>query len=152
MIHSLKLRDRDWKAKIETDAETKSKHQEEKLSNQVKIVLCFIEISLNESLSSRDRDFCKSVSAFETETLRSQKSVSVLRPRLVNSWWSRPRQGYEQFSRTRPLETGPWMSRLRPRPRALLFLILAVLWYLTRQNCFPFVSIILLKNLHSCVP
>ena len=68
MIHSLKLRDRDWKAKIETDAETKSKHQEEKLSNQVKIVLCFIEISLNESL----RDFCKSVSDFETETLRSQ--------------------------------------------------------------------------------
>ena len=71
MIHSLKLRDRDWKAKIETDAETKSKHQEEKLSNQVKIVLCFIEISLNESLSSRDRDFWKSVSASETEILIS---------------------------------------------------------------------------------
>ena len=57
---------RDLKAKINT--ETKSKRKEEKLSNLVKIVLCFIEISLNESL----RDFCKSVSAFETETLRSQ--------------------------------------------------------------------------------
>ena len=68
MLHSLKLRDRDWKAKIET----KSKHQEEKLSNQVKIVLCFKETSLNESLSSRDRDFLKLVSAFETLRIQSQ--------------------------------------------------------------------------------
>ena len=57
-------------AKIKTDTGTKSKHKEEKLSNQVKIVLCFKETSLNESLSSRDRDFLKLVSAFET--LRSQ--------------------------------------------------------------------------------
>ena len=78
MTHRLKLQDRDWKgglkAKIETDTETKSKHKEEKLSNQVKIVLCFIETSLNDSLHSRDRDIRKSVSAFETKTEKELKS------------------------------------------------------------------------------
>ena len=58
------------KAKIETITEIKNKHKEDKLSNQVKVVSCFIEPSLNESLSFRD--FWKSVSAFETETLGSQ--------------------------------------------------------------------------------
>ena len=62
----------DLKAKIETDTETKSKHKEELLNIQVKIVSCFTEITLNENLSSQDRDFGKSVLAFETESLRDQ--------------------------------------------------------------------------------
>ena len=62
------------------------------------------------------------VSVLETKTLGSQSQLS--RPRvsevslslkmtLGNCWWSilRPILGYEQFSRPRSLETGPWMSR-----------------------------------------
>ena len=63
---------------------------------------------LKVSLSFWDRDW------------DSQKSVSVSRTRLGNSWWLRPRLGYEQFSRPRQLETGPWMWRPRPRQRVLL--------------------------------
>ena len=60
---------------------------------------------LEVSLSFRDRD--------------SQKSVSVSRLRLGNCWGSRqrPRLGYEQLSRKRPLDTGPWMSKRRWRQR-----------------------------------
>ena len=58
-----------------------------------------------ECYRTRLRPRLKSVSL----RLYSQKSVSVLRPRvrLGNSWWSRPRLTiwYEHFSRPRPLET-----------------------------------------------
>ena len=56
------------KAKVETNTKTKSKHKEEKLSNPVEIVSCFIETSINESL------------VVETETFGSQSQLS--RPRL----------------------------------------------------------------------
>ena len=69
---------RSLKAKIKTNTETDCKRKEEKLSNQVKIVPCFIEKSLNESLSSRDQDFYQLVSAFETET-ETLKSRSQFR-------------------------------------------------------------------------